>query len=399
MEVSGSLNATLKMKLLAALLTLFLITPTVFGSLPMVSPEEVGVSSERLIYANNIIEEGLAKKSYPGAVVMAGRHGKIFFANSYGHKIITPEQLPTEIDTIYDLASLTKIFTATAIMILVERGQILLDDKVISYYPRFARNGKADVTIEHLLTHTSGLPAWLPLWQTVKSKDDAIDEICRANPEAKAGEAYVYSDLGYMMLGFIIEKVTNTTIDDFITQEILVPLKMNDSMYNPPEELKQRCAATEIDNAYRHRLIWGEAHDENAFAIGGASGHAGLFSTASDLARFCQMFLNYGELDGVRILSPLTVMLMSQNHVPSKLGVKRGYGWYISTSLRGDIFPIGSFGHTGFTGTSIWIDPTTDSFSIILTNRVHPNRNNTTINMYRSKFHNPLAAAIVELFD
>jgi len=386
-------------KLFVIFLLFFLLTPQVLGVLPEVLPEDVGVCSNRLLYAEQIISDGLKENSYPGAVVVAGRHGKIFFSKAYGNKVITPEIVPTEIDTIYDLASLTKIFTATAVMLLVERGQLLLSDKVTSFYPRFARYGKADITIEQLLLHTSGLPAWLALYKTVDNKEAALNEIFYLKPEAKPGEAYIYSDLGYMLLGFIVEKITQTTIDDFIKKEILTPLKMNDSMYNPPSEFRERCAATEYDNHYRKRLIWGEAHDENAFAIGGASGHAGLFSTASDLARFCQMFLNLGELDGVRILSPLTVLLMTQNHLSYFLGVKRGYGWYISTSLRGDIFPLGSYGHTGFTGTSIWIDPFSDSFSIILTNRVHPSRDNNALTTIRAKFHNPLAAAIVDLFN
>lgn len=386
-------------KLLVIFLLLFLLTPQALGVMPEVLPEEVGVSSERLCYAEQIITNGLDNNSYPGAVVIAGRHGKIFFSKAYGNKVITPTDLPTDIDTIYDLASLTKIFTATAIMILVERGQLLLSDKVTSFYPRFGRYGKADITIEQLLLHTSGLPSWLALYKTVDSKEAALNEIFYLKPEAKPNEAYIYSDLGYMLLGFIIEKITQTTVDDFIKKEILLPLKMNNSMYNPPPELKERCAATEYDHVFRKRLIWGEVHDENAYAIGGASGHAGLFSTASDMARFCQMFLNLGELEGARILSPLTVMLMTQNHISYFLGVQRGYGWYISTSLRGDIFPLGSYGHTGFTGTSIWIDPFTDSFSIILTNRVHPNRDNNTLSTIRSKFHNPLAAAIVDLFN
>ncbi len=387
------------MRLLSALLILFLLTPCSLGALSVVVPEKVGVSSERLSYADQVIEEGLKKNSYPGAVVMAGRHGHIFFAKAYGHKVVTPEKIPTEIETIYDIASLTKLFTATGIMILVERGKILLNDTVTTYYPRFAKNGKSKITIAQLLTHTSGLPAWQALYKTVESKEAALEELFNLKLDAKPGETYIYSDLGYMMLGFIIEKVTKLTYDEFITQEILIPLKMNDSMFNPPPELKERCAATEIDNVYRKRLIWGEAHDENAAAIGGASGHAGLFSTASDVARFCQMILNYGELDGVRILSPLTVLLMTQNQVPYRIDVKRGYGWYISSTLRGDIFPLGSFGHTGFTGTSIWIDPVSDSFSIVLTNRIHPNRDNTTVNVIRSKFHSSLAAAIVDLFN
>lgn len=387
------------MRFLSALLILFLLTPCTFGALPVVVPEKVGVSSERLSYADQVIEEGLKRNSYPGAVVMAGRHGQIFFTKAYGNKLVTPEKTPTEIDTIYDIASLTKLFTATGIMILVERGKILLNDTVTTYYPRFGKNGKREITIAQLLTHTSGLPAWQALYKTVDNKEAALEELFNLKLDAKPGEAYIYSDLGYMMLGFIIEKVTKLAYKEFITQEILTPLKMYDSMFNPSSELKERCAATEIDNVYRKRLIWGETHDENAAAIGGASGHAGLFSTASDVARFCQMILNYGELDGVRILSPLTVLLMTENQVPYRFNVKRGYGWYISSTLRGDIFPLGSFGHTGFTGTSIWIDPVTDSFSILLTNRIHPNRDNTTINVIRSKYHSSLAAAIVDLFN
>lgn len=364
-------------------------------------PEEVGVSSERLAWAKQVIEEAVKRNYMPGAVVIAGRKGTVIFHEAFGLAQRTPASAarPMEKDTLFDLASVTKLFTATAVMILVEEGKLRLDDPVKDFIPAFAQKGKQEVRIRHLLTHTSGLPAWAPLYQSIKSKDEAIQAICAMELENPVGKKFVYSDLGFIMLGAVVEKVAGMPLDQFIRERITGPLGMQHTFFNPGPEWKEKAAATEYDATFRRRMIVGEVHDENAWAMGGVAGHAGLFSTAEDMARFAQMFLNYGRYGDVQILSPATVVLMTTNHTLA-VGTRHGLGWDLKSSefsSAGDLFSLNAYGHTGFTGTSIWIDPTLQLFSILLTNRVHPSRSNTRITWVRPHFHNPIAAAIVRL--
>ncbi|MBE3576561.1 MAG: beta-lactamase family protein [Limnochordales bacterium] len=360
-------------------------------------PEDVGMSTERLAWAKQVIEDSIKRNYIPGAVLLAARRGTVVLYEAFGVAQRTQDIRPMEKDTLFDLASVTKLFTATAVMILLEEGKLRLDDPVKDFIPAFAQKGKQDITIRQLLTHTSGLPAWAPLYREVKSKDEMYAKICAMELENPPGTEYVYSDLGYIMLGAIVEKVSGKPLDQFIKERITDPLGMEHTFYNPGPEWREKAAATEYDATFRRRLIIGEVHDENAWAMGGVSGHAGLFSTAADMARFAQMFLNYGSYGDVQILSPATVVLMTTNHT-LEVGVRHGLGWDLKSveySSAGDLFSLNSYGHTGFTGTSIWIDPTLQLFSVLLTNRVHPSRSNTRITWVRPHLHNPVAAAIV----
>ena len=360
-------------------------------------PEDVGMSSERLEWAKQVIGDSITRSYIPGAVMVAGRKGTVVLYEAYGVAQRTQGTRPMEKETLFDLASVTKIFTATAVMVLVEEGKLRLDDPVKDFIPAFAQKGKQDITIRQLLTHTSGLPAWAALYREVKNKDEMYAKISAMELENPPGTEYVYSDLGYIMLGAVVEKASGKPLDQFIKERITGPLGMEHTFYNPGPEWKDKVAATEYDGTFRRRLIAGEVHDENAWAMGGVSGHAGLFSTAADMARFAQMFLNYGSYGDVQILSPATVVLMTTNHT-LEVGVRHGLGWDLKSSeysSAGDLFSLNSYGHTGFTGTSIWIDPTLQLFSVLLTNRVHPSRSNTRITWVRPHFHNPVAAAIV----
>lgn len=362
-----------------------------------VQPQDVGMSPERLNWAMGVIERAVGK-DFPGAVIIVGRKGGIVAHRAFGQAQVQPDRRPMEPDTLFDLASVSKLFTATATMILVERGYLRLDDKVSTFIPDFGQAKKDAIRVRHLLTHTSGLPAWDALYRKVKTKQEMYSAIHKIAPASTPGTKYEYSDLGFIILGELIERVGGVPLDEFMRKEIWGPLGMTSTMYNPTGPWKEKAAATEKDNVYRKRLIVGEVHDENAAAMGGVAGHAGVFSTARDLAAFAQMFLNYGVYNGARILSPATVILMTawQPGVP---GERQGLGWYLKTweySSGGDLFSMSSYGHTGFTGTSLWIDPVNRLFSILLTNRVHPTRNNSGIIQVRPHYHNPVAAAIDE---
>ena len=367
-------------------------------SMQKANPEKVGMSSERLGYAYKVIDGAIGDGSFPGAVVLIGRNGKVVGHRAFGDAMITPEVKPMKLDTIFDLASLTKpIVTATSIMILLERGKLRLDDRVSIFIPEFGKNGKVNVTIRELLTHTSGLPACMPLYEEYSSYSSIIYAICGAGLESVPGTKYVYSDLGYIILGEIVRRVGGMPLDKFASKNIFEPLGMKDTIFNPPAELRHRCAATEYCK-WRRRVLVGEVHDENAFAMGGVSGHAGLFSTARDISIFGQMLLNGGEYNGARILSPLTVKIMTKNQLKD-IGGDESLGWFTKSeeySSGGDIISTNSYGHTGFTGTSIWIDPDEELIIILLTNRVHPSRENREHIRIRALFANAVAGAIID---
>jgi len=279
-------------------------------------------------------------------------------------------------DTIFDLASLTKVVaTTTAVMQLVEQGKIRLEDPVSQYWPEFAANGKDEITVSELLTHYSGLRGDLDLKPEWSGYETAMRMIVAEQPIAPPGTRWIYSDINFETLGEIVRRVSGQTLDVYCAEHIFNPLRMKDTRFRPPRGLRRRIAPTEYQHDGRGKMLWGEVHDPTAYNMGGVAGHAGLFSTADDLGRFAQMVLNGGSLGGAQILSPLSVLKMTTpQSSPGKTAV-RGLGWDIDSphaSIRGELFPVGSFGHTGFTGTSIWIDPVSKTFVIILTNRVHP---------------------------
>ncbi len=324
---------------------------------------------------DSAVGEAIAAGNVPGAVILVGHRGRIVFEKAYGSRSLQPEVEVMTSDTIFDLASLTKVVvTAPSILILQELGKLRLDDAVARYLPRFAARGKAKITLRDLLTHYSGLPATLRLPRKRKYTAKAIlAKIYQTKPVAPPGQRFIYSDLGFVVLGKVVEVVSDKSLALFSLDNIFTPLKMTKTCFLPGHEDKTLIAPTEKRSDAE--VIRGQVHDLMAARLGGVAGHAGLFSTASDLAKFCQMFLSQGVLDGKRVLKADTVLKMTSPQSPPEKENIRGYGWdlqSIYSSIKGSYFSARSYGHTGFTGTSIWIDPATESFLIILTNRVHP---------------------------
>ena len=304
--------------------------------------------------------------------------------------------------TMYDIASLTKVVATTTLVAKLAEGDFAvpldLDAKIERYLPEWASGPQPEwrhrVTVRHLLTHTSGLPAFKEYWRTSKSKQDTLARIFVEPLEYEPGTKEIYSDLGIILMAEIIERLTGRTLEDLAKSFIFATLGMKDTMYRPQKKLWPSIAPTEIDDTLRHRLVQGEVHDENAFAIGGVSGHAGIFSTAPDLAAFCQMLLNGGVYAHQRILRRATV---AQFTTPQQLsGGTRTLGWAVPTEggSSGHYFSAHSFGHTGFTGTSIWIDPDRQLFVVLLTNRVHPTRENMKIAKVRVALHDAVMQAL-----
>ena len=363
----------------------------------MTKPETVGMSSERLTRVDAVIEKAITNKECPGAVLLVAHKGKVVYKKAYGYRMLIPEKEKMTLDTIFDLASVTKpVATSSGIMALAEDGQLRLGDTVARYLPKFAAQGKEDVTLVNLLTHTAGLPAWDKYFEKKLDHEGIIEDICSKKTTYAPGTKFVYSDLGFITLGEIIAKVSGMPENEYVQKRIFKPLGMTDTGYLPSKKKIARCAATEYLPAEKMALK-GRVHDGNAFALGGVSGHAGLFSTVDDLAIFCQMVLNGGEYEGKRIFSPLTVREWTKNQSPVPEEAY-GFGWVIGTgyaSQRGDIFPRGGFGHTGWTGTSIWIDPTSETFIVMLTNRNHPSEDGTVIRL-RGLVSNVIASSIIK---
>jgi len=361
--------------------------------------QNAGMNPDIIKEASNLIRGAILENVFPGATFLVARKGVIVAYEAHGNAVSTPPEMSrtVKLDTIYDMGSITKpVATATSLMILLERGKVTLSDAVSHYVPEYTGGKKEGTTLFDLLTHTSGLPAWKPLYEVCKGRDDFLHEICRIDLEYPPGEKVVYSCLGFILLTFILEKVMGEDLGSFARREVFLPLGMKDTMFNPPIALRDRMAATERCK-WRGRVLIGEVHDENAFGMGGVSGNAGLFSTALDLAIFAQAFLNGGEYGGTRVLGPLSIKLMTENHT-GKLDESRGIGWAIkskSGSSAGDLLSDSSFGHTGFPGGSLWIDPANELIVVLLTNRVHPTRENDAILRVRSPFHNIIASSIV----
>ena len=353
---------------------------------------------------DQLVADGIAAKAAPGAVVLVGRADQTVYEKAYGTRATVPSTEPMTLDTVFDLASLTKVVaTTTAVMTLIEQGRVRLNDPVASFVPGFDRYGKGGITVRHLLTHVSGLRPDVDLhpWTGYDAAIAlAIDEV----PMAAPGEQFVYSDINFFLLGDIVARVTGETLDVYLKRVVFGPLGMRDTGFLPAKTLLPRIAPTERcaeQDAWPCKRpdaapLRGVVHDPTARRMGGVAGHAGLFSTAQDLKRFVRMLINGGELDGVRILSPATVARMiTPVTLPANAGT-RGLGWDIDTSFssnRGDLFPIGSFGHTGFTGTSLWIDPASKSYVIFLSSRLHPDGVGD-VGVLRSRIATVAAAAL-----
>jgi uncharacterized protein YbbC (DUF1343 family)/CubicO group peptidase (beta-lactamase class C family) len=388
-----------------AFITIMVIELVVWNCLPVrgqepmylqkTAPTAVGMSPAQLTWIDQLVEAEIGAKQLPGAVVLVGRQGRVVWNRAYGNRALEPVAEAMTPETVFDLASLTKVVaTATSVMILVDRGMVRLGDPVSRYIPEFGEMGKRAITVEQLMTHRSGLIADNEVRDFEQGPAKAMENIWRLAPVAAVGSRFIYSDVGYIVLGELIRRVSGKPVDQFAAENIFTPLGMTTTGFKPLERfgegLRNRIAPTEKRGGNRRvestgessggeeRWMRGEVHDPRAWLLGGVAGHAGLFSTAEDLAIYCQMILNGGEYRGQRVLSPLAVRRMTEGR-PSGgnggEGVVRGLGWDIFTGYsanRGDLFPIGSFGHTGFTGTSLWLDPSSQTFVVFLSNRVHP---------------------------
>ena len=380
----------LRCRILVCLAILAFAYQAISIQLPSGAPATLGMSAERLARMDQVIAASIEKKELPGAVVLVARHGRVAWRKAYGARAVEPQREAMTADTIFDLASLTKIVaTATSIMILIEQGKLRLSDSVVQFIPEMKGGGRDAITLEQLLTHTAGFAPDFDLRERWTGYDEAIKRLYREPLRNQPGARFVYSDINYIALGEVVHRVSGQTLDEFARRNIFVPLGMRDTGFNPAAGLRPRIAPTEKrrgqmnylgdsgENAGPQGEQWlrGQVHDPTSFRMSGVAGHAGLFSTADDLAIFCQMILNGGTYNGARILSPMGVATMTKPRTIAENGSARALGWDIDTSFstnRGDLFPLGSFGHTGFTGTSMWIDPASDSFVIFLSNRVHP---------------------------
>jgi uncharacterized protein YbbC (DUF1343 family)/CubicO group peptidase (beta-lactamase class C family) len=321
---------------------------------------------------NMAVQDGLI----PGAVLLIGHDGQVVYRAAYGERSLIPSREPMTVDTIFDAASLTKVVaTTSSIMKLFEQGKIRLDDPVTKYLPEF-QNGHSPITIRNLMTHFSGLRPDLDLKPAWSGYETGIHRALIDKPAGPPGVRFVYSDINFILMGEIVHRLSGRMLSDFARENIFEPLGMKDSMFQPPASLRSRIAPTEIDPV-TGRPLWGVVHDDTSRYMGGVAGHAGLFTTADDLAKFAQMLLDRGQANGARVFSPLTVEKFTTPESPADQPILRGLGWDIDSpysSNRGDLFPIGSFGHTGFTGTSMWMDPVSRTYVILLTNVVHPHR-------------------------
>jgi CubicO group peptidase (beta-lactamase class C family) len=358
--------------LLSLLVSAFTLAASDGEGLPLKTPKSVGMSAERLAKIDHVVQRGIAAGGYPGAAVVVGRRGAAVWEKGFGRLGWEKTSPWVSTDrTIYDLASLTKVVgTTTALMVLYDEGKIRLDEPVSTYIPAFSGGEKDRVTVRMLLEHRSGLPAGRDLWRIAHTPEEARAAVISTSLGCEPGRCYEYSDLGADMLGFIVEAVSGQRLDQFLSERVFTPLGMHDTGFRPADSLKARIAPTE-SNSPRGYGLQGEVHDENAFALGGIAGHAGLFSTAADLAVFAQMMLNGGEFNGTRIVADSTVALFT-----TRAAGTRALGWDTcgGSGSCGKYLGADAFGHTGFTGTSLWLDPDRDMFVILLTNRVHDAR-------------------------
>jgi uncharacterized protein YbbC (DUF1343 family)/CubicO group peptidase (beta-lactamase class C family) len=339
-----------------------------------------------------IMKAAVAEQIPPGAVVLVGHDGKVVYRKAFGYRSLEPRRETMTTDTIFDMASLTKcLATAVSITRMLELGQIRLNDPVAKYLPEFAQNGKQDITIRQLVTHYSGLAPDLDLRQPWQGYDAAIRMAMAETPDYPPGSKFVYSDINYIVLGELVHRVSGMTLDQYADAHIYGPLKMTHTRFNPPGTWRKKMESTQYDE--NGVMLRGVVHDPTARRMGGVAGHAGLFSTADDLAKFAQAMLTGGK----PILSAASVQKMTTPQQPPVGSVLRGIGWDIDSpfsSNRGELLPVGSYGHTGFTGTSLWIDPTTNTYIIILANGVHPRGGKPGLVALRGRVANAVAAEL-----
>jgi CubicO group peptidase (beta-lactamase class C family) len=334
-----------------------------------------------------LLKRGRIEKAFSGAVFVYGNSREVIAKGSVGTLAWDGE--PAEIDSVWDLASVTKPLIALSLMKLLEHGEVSLDDSIAYFLPHYVRTDKSHITLFDLLTHTSKIPGQQPLYKHATTPEEMREAIRRLPLRHDKGTNVEYTSQGFMILGDIMESVMGKRLDSIMHELVFNPLGITNTMFNPPKYLFNRIAATEYCR-WRKQIIRGQVHDENCVVLEGIAGHAGLFGTAEDLSSICKMMLRMGATDQKNFLRTPTVELMTKNHTKS-MKLARGLGWQgkdVKASPAGDFFSPVSYGHTGFTGTSIWIDPKMDVFAILLTNRVHPTRGNGAINRIRSLFHN-----------
>jgi len=368
----------------------------------------MGTRNEQL---SALLQQHIDAGEFPSAVYLVADHDQVIYSDALGHSVVEPYRLENKFDTIYDLASLTKpLVTGLLCSRRIELGELTLDSSVSHYLPEFDRTDKRMITIRELLTHTSGLPAWRPLYLLTEDQPDrAAGAIASLDLEYKPGTRVIYSDLGFIALGILLERLTGQRLAELARHEIFEPLELKQTFFNPEVALQTGIAACETGNAYeldmckqmgapvyansRQRLIWGEVHDGNAYFLGGAAGHAGLFSTASETLSIARQFLGASS----KLLTPQTCMMFRENMTPG-LEEARSIGWQLAAtkdSTAGSELPADAFGHNGFTGTSVWLDPEHEHIFILLTNRTHarglPFAN---INAVRRQFHTVATKAL-----
>lgn len=354
--------------------------------LPRVAPEvasarglDLAVLQARL---DHVMQSAIADSAFPGGVALVGSRAGILASSAAGRLDAADPTIPNE-RTLWDLASLTKVVGMTSgVLRLVQEGRIDVDAPVQRYLPEWTGGGKERVTVRHLLTHSSGLPSWRPLYKEAMSPSQALALVFATPLDTVPGARMVYSDLGAILLGQIVTRVSGVPFNEFVTRQVFRPLGMRETAWRPAASLRARIAPTEID-PWRQRHLRGEVHDENAFALGGISAHAGLFSSAADLSRLARMYLSHGRLDGVQVLDSATIARFTSR--PDSPLSNRALGWEKpnGSNSAGRRMSAAAFGHTGFTGTSFWVDPANDVFVILLTNRVNPTRENRKIGQVR----------------
>jgi uncharacterized protein YbbC (DUF1343 family)/CubicO group peptidase (beta-lactamase class C family) len=337
-----------------------------------------------------IVLDAIHEHQIPGAVLLIGHNGQVVYRKAFGNRALEPRREPMTIDTIFDIASLTKVVaTTTAVMQLVQKGEVRVNEPVTKYLPEFGANGKEDITVRNLLTHFSGLREDFDLDPPWQGRDAGFRLAFAEKPVYPPGSRFLYSDTNFIALGALVGRVTGTTLDQYCTRKIFAPLQMSHTRFLPPASWRPKIAPTEYDE--QGKMLRGVVHDPRARRMGGVAGHAGVFSTADDLSKFARALLN-----GSPILAGDLVEKMTTPQQPPTAQVLRGFGWDIDSpfsSNRGDLLPVGSFGHTGFTGTSLWIDPTTQTYIILLTNAVHPRGRGSAVAL-RSKVATAVAAAL-----
>jgi len=362
-----------------------------------------GVRSDLLQNIAPIIRKSIDAGEYPGAIVLAAHRGHIIYRGVFGNRRIVPNVAPMQFNTLFDVASLTKVMATTpAIMQLVEQGKLDLDAPVAKYWPQFAESGKEKVTIREMLTHTSGLPPDVPI--KGQGENEALHQIEKMKLAHAPGTDYLYSDVNFIVLAYLVEIISHERFDSYVQNHIFKPLGMGDTFFQPAAHLQDRIAPTEmIDNSLR----WGKVHDPTAYAMGGVAGNAGLFSDAKDMGIYAQCLLDNGRFSYLKsgkkqfgyLLGPLAILKMTTPQMaPTMLDV-RGLGWDLDSpfSNRGILFPIQSYGHTGWTGASLWIDPVTQTWLVVLTSRTHPKPHSNSIVLDRRAIANIIAASITDI--